>query len=71
MQQARFVIDDVLAKGNHYNHRLMNYNNDPKTSFADIQKFFAILEQRIENRLAAASAPTRNVPSSIGQPHSS
>lgn len=51
MQQARFAIDEVLAKGNHYEHRLMNYNNDPKTNFADVQKFFSILEERIKTRL--------------------
>lgn len=51
MQQARFVIDDDLAKGNHYHHRLMDYNNDPKTTFADVQKFFALLEQRIKQQL--------------------
>ena len=53
MQQARFVIDDDLAKGNHYHHRLMDYNNDPKTTFADVQRFFALLEQRIQKRLDA------------------
>ena len=52
MQQARFVIDEVLAKGNHYDHRLMDYNNDPKTTFADVQKFFTLLEERIQKRLA-------------------
>jgi hypothetical protein len=52
MQQARFVIDDELAKGNHYNHRLMDYNNDPTTTFADTQKFFRLLEDRIVARLA-------------------
>src|SRR6476659_2923000 len=26
MQQARFVIDEVLAKGNHYQHRLKDFN---------------------------------------------
>ncbi len=52
MQQARFVIDDVLAKGNHYEHRLMNYNNDPRTTFADVQKFFNLLEERIRKQLA-------------------
>ena len=52
MQQARFVIDDDLAKGNHYDHRLMNYNNDPRTTFADTQKFFRLLEERIANRLS-------------------
>lgn len=51
MQQARFVIDEDLAKGNHYQHRLMDYNNDPKTTFADVQKFFALLEERIKKRL--------------------
>src|SRR5262245_29563503 len=51
MQEVRFVIDEVLAKGNHYEHRLMNYNNDPKTSFADVQRFFRLLEERIQKRL--------------------
>jgi hypothetical protein len=53
MQQARFVIDEDLAKGNHYEHRLMDYNNDPKTTFADVQQFFALLEERIQKRLDA------------------
>jgi hypothetical protein len=57
MQQARFAIDGVLAKGNHYQHRLMNYNNDPKTTFADVQKFFAILEDRVSKKLAAQTSP--------------
>ncbi len=55
MQQARFVIDEDLAKGNHYEHRLMNYNNDPKTTFADVQRFFTLLEERIRKQLAAQS----------------
>jgi len=41
MQQARFVIEDDLAKENHYHRRLMDYNNDPKTTFSDVQRFFA------------------------------
>ena len=53
MQQARFVIDDDLAKGNHYPHRLMDYNNDPKTTFADVRNFFHLLEQRIKKQLHA------------------
>ena len=55
MQQARFAIDEVLAKGNHYEHRLKDYNNDPKTTFADVQKFFIIVEDRIKTRLATQS----------------
>ena len=55
MQQARLAIDEVLAKGNHYEHRLKDYNNDPKTTSADVQKFFTIVEERIEKRLATQS----------------
>ena len=53
MQQARFVIDEDLAKGNHYHHRLMDYNNDPKTTFANVQRFFSLLEQRIQKQIDA------------------
>jgi hypothetical protein len=55
MQESRYAIDEVLAKGNHYVHRLMEYNNDPKTTFADVQKFFNLIEARIKKRLAAQS----------------
>lgn len=55
MQEARFVIDDVLARGNHYEHRLKDYNNDPKTTFSGVRKFFDLLEARIKSRLAAQS----------------
>jgi hypothetical protein len=51
MQEARFVIDDVAPNRNNYNHRLMDYNNDPATSFADIQNVFRLLEERIAKRL--------------------
>ena len=50
MQEARFVIDAIAPNAN-YEHRLMGYNNDPKTTFADIQKVFDLLEQRITKRL--------------------
>jgi hypothetical protein len=29
----------------------MDYNNDPKTTFADIQKVFVLLEDRTAKRL--------------------
>ena len=35
LQAARFVIDEIAVDRN-YEHRLMNYNNDPTTAFADI-----------------------------------
>jgi len=56
MQEARFVIDDDLAKGNHYEHRLMGYNNDPKTTFAEIQEFFRLLEERVKKKLQQGTA---------------
>ena len=40
MQEARFVIEKIAPNRDSYNHRLMGYNNDPTTTFADIQKVF-------------------------------
>ncbi|HEX4750478.1 MAG TPA: hypothetical protein VH302_13115 [Bryobacteraceae bacterium] len=50
MQEARFVIDEI-APNAHYEHRLMGYNNDPKTTFADIQHVFDLLEKDIGKKL--------------------
>jgi hypothetical protein len=50
MQEARFVIDEIPPNRN-YDHRLMGYNNDPSTTFADIQKVLHLLENRIAQRL--------------------
>jgi len=58
MQEARFVIEDVAPDWKKYNHRLMDYNNDPKTTFAGIQKVFGLLEDRIARRLKEQS-PTK------------
>jgi hypothetical protein len=51
MQEARFVIDDIAPNASKYEHRLMGYNNDPTTTFADLQKVFQLLQERIEKRL--------------------
>lgn len=53
MQEARFVIEDVSPNAPYYNHRLMDFNNDPSTMFFDVQKFFQLLEERVSKRLAA------------------
>lgn len=58
MQEARFVIDDIAPNRN-YEHRLMNYNNDPTTTFADVQKVFTLLEDRIAKRLSEQSSPVK------------
>ena len=52
LQEARFVIDEIAAERK-YEHRLMNYNNDPTTTFADIQEVFRITESLIALRLKA------------------
>ncbi len=46
----RFVIDEIAANRN-YDHRLMDYNNDATTSFADIQEVLRITESLIALRL--------------------
>ncbi len=50
LQEMRFVIDEIAATRN-YDHRLMDYNNDPTTSFADVQEVFRITESLISLRL--------------------
>jgi hypothetical protein len=45
MQEARFVIDEIAPKAKNYDHRLMGYNNDATTTFADIHKVFELLEE--------------------------
>src|SRR5579862_5557405 len=37
MQEARFVVDEI-TKERDYHHRLMDYNNDPPTTLADIHR---------------------------------
>ena len=60
MQEARFVIEEVAPDWRKkYNHRLMGYNNDSATTFADIQKVLSLLQERINKRLAAESAPSQ------------
>ncbi|HXZ42443.1 MAG TPA: hypothetical protein VEG68_17005 [Terriglobales bacterium] len=55
MQEARIVVDEIAPNRKKYNHRLMDYNNDPTTTFADIQVFFRLLEDRITKRLEEES----------------
>jgi hypothetical protein len=55
MQEARFVIDEIAPDRKNYEHRLKDYNNDPMTTFADVQEFFQLLEERICKRLEEES----------------
>jgi hypothetical protein len=62
LQEMRFVIDEITAERN-YDHRLMDYNNDPTTTFADIQEVFRITESlmtlRLKGSKAAPAAPAK------------
>src|SRR4030095_15804930 len=58
LQEARFVVDEIAADRN-YEHRLMNYNNDSTTTFADIQEVLRITESIIALKLKGRSAPSR------------
>jgi hypothetical protein len=55
LQEMRFVIDEITATRD-YDHRLMDYNNDPRTSFADVQEVFRITESLITLRLGAGES---------------
>lgn len=59
MQEARFVIDDIAPNKDKYEHRLMDWNNDPITTFADLQKVLRLIEERITKRLAEQEAAAR------------
>jgi hypothetical protein len=50
MQEARFAIDKIDGNRD-YDHRLMGYNNDKTTTFADIKKVIALTRTRIQARL--------------------
>ena len=51
MQEARRLVGVVTTKK--YSARLVGYNNDSSTTFADVQKFFALLEDRVRTQAAA------------------
>jgi len=49
MELVREIVDDRSA-GRNYNHRLMDYNNDPRTTLADVQSIFAEALVRMRDR---------------------
>ena len=63
-QEARFVVDEITLQRN-YQHRLMDYNNDPSTTFNDIQEVLSIVERLITLRLKTerphGSVPVKNL----------
>ncbi len=51
MREARQLVDSLAKK--HYDAPLVDYNNDPHVTFADLQTFFRILRDRLAKRLSA------------------
>jgi hypothetical protein len=51
MYEARQLVTIVTTKK--YSARLVDYNNDPETTFADLQNFFRLLENRVRTQGAA------------------
>jgi len=54
MQEVRFAIEDV-SDGMEFQHRLMDFNNLPSTTFSDIHKVLQIATERVESRLKKKS----------------
>jgi hypothetical protein len=49
LELVRVIVDDRTA-GRPYHHRLMDYNNDPRTNFSDVQSLFSEALTRMEDK---------------------
>lgn len=52
LQEVRFAIEDIRP-GVEYDHRLMDFNNAPDTSFDDVIAVLSLARERAATRLAA------------------
>jgi hypothetical protein len=52
LQEVRFAVQEA-TRGRELNHRLMDFNNLPDTTFADIQRVLAQATERVRARLPA------------------
>lgn len=50
LQEVRFAVEEA-TRGRELNHRLMDFNNLPETTFADIQRVLARATERVRARL--------------------
>ena len=56
MQEVRFAIEDITG-GREFEHRLMDFNNLPETTFDDVERVLSIARQRVAHRLGGSRAP--------------
>ena len=54
LQEVRFAIEEVSG-GREFEHRLMDFNNLPQTTFDDIKRVLAIARSRVAARLKPAT----------------
>ncbi len=52
LQEVRFAVEEA-TRGRELNHRLMDFNNLPETTFADIKHVLAQATARVRARLSA------------------
>ena len=58
LQEVRFSIEAV-AKGREFEHRLMDFNNLPETTLADVQRVLDMAVAEVQERLN--SAPNKSL----------
>ncbi len=54
LQEVRFAIEEVSG-GREFEHRLMDFNNLPQTTFGDIKRVLAIARSKVAARLKVAA----------------
>lgn len=52
LREARHAIFETAPNAKSYKARLIDFNNDPTTTLADIQKLLQIVEERLTKQLA-------------------
>ena len=62
LQEVRFAVQEA-TQGREFEHRLMEFNNLPETSLADVQAVLKIARERVEARLAVTAPVPGNHPS--------
>ena len=55
IREARKTVTEIAPNKN-YKARLTDFNNDPATTFADVQRLFHLAEEHIAKRIAGPSA---------------
>lgn len=55
LQEVRFAVEEA-ANGARFEHRLMDYNNLPTTTFEDVKSVLAVATERVAARLSTKAS---------------